>query len=852
MDVFKLAAKITLDSKDYEEKLKDAEQQGETTSRKIGGGLKTAAGLAVKGIAAVGTGVATLAGLSVKGYSDLEQLAGGVDTLFKNSADTVKNYAENAYKTAGMNANEYMETITGFSASLINALSGDTAAAAEVGNMAVVAMSDNVNKMGTSMESVQYAFQGFAKGNYTMLDNLKLGYGGSQAEMQRLIADASKMSEEQEKLGVTVDGTSMSFDNVINAIAVMQEHLGIAGATAAEAAGTIEGSFKMAKSSFEDMITGLANPEADMGKLVDNFATSAVAAFKNVIPAIGRALEGIGQLIPAMGKALIDAAPQLRETAAPVMKNLFDGIVNNIPLVIQAAPKIIGDFVTYLLNNLPAIINAGLRLVQALVQGVVGAIPSIVAQGARIVASFARAILSAPQLLSNAGLAIVNGVINGAKSALKSVASVGRDIVKGVWNGIKGAGGWIKGKVSGFFGDIVKAAKSKLKIASPSKVFRDEVGYFISLGVAAGIDKGKSKAIAAADKLARSVYEKSKTYADKTIKEQKYSLSEQLELWTTIQGQFIESSKEYADAEKEISDIRVKLMDENEKLQEAYDKKFEERSNKIFNSFKLFDEVKKPEETVSGWDLVNNLRDQISAIDSFYTNLNELKERTGNVSLVEQIKEMGVGAAAQLQALLDLSDEKLTEYSGLFKDKQALANKLAGEELSGLYEETQTKITENNNALKGIFDEDAPKIGKALPDGMKAGIIAGKSGVINAAISVARAAVEAAKDELGVASPSKVFKKIGGFMSEGLSIGFTDKISRVRSTIEDGLHSISKLGNIQPLAIAGGAGGGNSYSYGGISIHIEHMDGDERSIETLATELEFLRRQQDDSKGGKK
>ena len=234
MNLFELFVKIGVDDQ--------ASNKLSGLSSKLGNGLKTAAKIGTAAVGAAAAGITALTTAAVNNYAEYEQLVGGVETLFKTSSDKVMKYAESAYKTAGLSANAYMETVTSFSASLLQSLDGDTAAAAEKANMAITDMSDNANKMGTSMESIQNAYQGFAKQNYTLLDNLALGYGGTQAEMQRLISDAAKLSD-------TVDAQSMSFENIVEAIHVVQTEMGITGTTALEAGRTISGSVSAMKSA---------------------------------------------------------------------------------------------------------------------------------------------------------------------------------------------------------------------------------------------------------------------------------------------------------------------------------------------------------------------------------------------------------------------------------------------------------------------------------------------------------------------------------------------------------------------------------------------------------------------------
>lgn len=312
---------------------------------------------------AAGSALVNLGKQALDGYANYEQLAGGVETLFKESAGTIQDYADRAYKTAGLSANEYMETVTSFSASLIQSLGGDTAAAAEYANRAIVSMSDNANKMGTDMAMIQNAYQGFAKQNYTMLDNLKLGYGGTQTEMQRLIADAAEMTEIQERLGITVDSSSMSFDNIVNAIQVMQESLGIAGATAAEAEGTISGSTAAMKAAWQNLVVGIGNNNADIDSLLNQFVESVRTVGVNVIPVVKTILTNIGQ-------AFIDNAPEMLANGTIMLGKFALGIVEAIPDVVSKIPEIVTAIVEEFKENGPAIIQIGKDVVLGIWNGI--------------------------------------------------------------------------------------------------------------------------------------------------------------------------------------------------------------------------------------------------------------------------------------------------------------------------------------------------------------------------------------------------------------------------------------------------------------------------------------------------
>ena len=338
MDVFDLVAKIRLDDSEYEQGVGKAKGTFSSLASGVGKGLATVAKVGAAAVTAAATGVAALTKMGVEGYAQYEQLVGGVETLFKESQNIVMGYAENAYKTAGMSANQYMETVTSFSASLIQSLDGDTAKAAQVGNMAITDMSDNANKMGTSIEMIQNAYQGFAKQNYTMLDNLKLGYGGTKEEMQRLIDDANKVKKANgEMANLSID----SFADVTEAIHIMQTEMGITGTTAREAATTIEGSLAMMKGAWQNLVVGMADENANMEVLINNFVDSTATAAENLLPRISQTLAGIGDLITGLAPVIGQALPMLVESV------------------------------------LPSLLSAGVSLATSIVQGVISALPAL-------------------------------------------------------------------------------------------------------------------------------------------------------------------------------------------------------------------------------------------------------------------------------------------------------------------------------------------------------------------------------------------------------------------------------------------------------------------------------------------
>lgn len=339
MDVFNLYAKLSLNTDDYEKGVEKAKGgasslmdvfSGTLLGNVVSDGLRSVA----NGITEIGRTAANMAmsigKASLDSYADYEQLVGGVETLYKDSAGIIENYAKDAYKNVGLSANDYMETSTSFAASLVSSLGGNTEKAAEMANTAISDMSDNANKMGTNIASIQDAYNGFAKQNYTMLDNLKLGYGGTQAEMKRLIKEAAAMKDTQKELGVTVDSTSMSYANIVQAIHVVQANMGIMGTTSKEAATTIQGSTASMKSAWENLLTGIADPEQDFQALVDNLVDSVITAGNNIIPRIKEIvptlIDGLNELVTQLAPYVSGVIMELEPTIEEGLQALFGGL----------------------------------------------------------------------------------------------------------------------------------------------------------------------------------------------------------------------------------------------------------------------------------------------------------------------------------------------------------------------------------------------------------------------------------------------------------------------------------------------------------------------------------------------
>ena len=584
------------ETEDTGEKAKKASKDGFTVFKGVLSDLYSKAiSAAIDAVKNLGSAIVDLGKQAVSSAANYEQIIGGVETLFGDSASTVEQYANNAYKTAGLSANQYMETVTGFSASLLQSLGGDTQKAADIGDMAVSDMADNANKFGTSMDSIQNAYQGFAKQNYTMLDNLKLGYGGTKSEMERLLVDAEKIS------GIHYDISSLS--DVYNAIHVVQQEMGVTGTTAQEAAKTISGSANATKSAWQNVLTAIGTG-ADLTPLINNLVDSLGNLVNNLSPVVKNVVKGLGTLaagllttvvpnliqtippliaesvpiltaalqnaldavlavlpsvidalsglIPQIVGMLISMLPKLIEVGMKMLVSLVDGITRALPQLISMLPKIIIDLVNTLLKGGPQLAKAGLDLILALAVGIVDAIPQLVDMLPQIIEAFVNGIITNLINVIETGIKIISALINGLIKAIPSlvmampkiiiaiidalikalpqiivsgvqivgaliqglfsmygslwqtawdlgmkilqalwefpgkVLEVGGNIVRGLWEGMASSFDWIKNKISQWVGDVFNFIKQLFGIASPSKLFRDEIGANLALGIGEG------------------------------------------------------------------------------------------------------------------------------------------------------------------------------------------------------------------------------------------------------------------------------------------------------------------------------------------------------------------------------
>lgn len=512
-------------------------------------------------------------------YADYEQLIGGVQTLFGvgevsveeyaasvgksvkdvqkkydqmyEAQESVLNYADKAYETAGLSANEYMETVTSFSASLIQSLKGNTLKAADYANRAIIDMSDNANKMGTDMALIQSAYQGFAKQNYTMLDNLKLGYGGTKTEMERLVKDASKMKDVQKELGVSVDSSSLSFGNIVNAISVMQSKMGISGTTAKEASSTIQGSVNSLKAVWQNMLTTISSEnDSFMQQQIENLVSSIETVAENIMPRVQIIIDGIVDLVIGLSGKLVENMPQIMEAGMQILQKLLDGITSMLPQITPVIFQIIDNIVQFLTQNLPTILTLGTQILFELMRGIAESLPDLVPQivdviikimevfndnfstflelGVKVILGLIEGLIkSIPTIISNLptiieaiinyftlskfltlGKTIISGLIKGlgqtVPNLLKEIPkivgkiikgfaeggwkTVGQDIIKGIVNGFTSMGNFLWDAIKKVGSSMLDGIKSFFGIKSPSRVMKDQVGTYLAEGIGIGFE----------------------------------------------------------------------------------------------------------------------------------------------------------------------------------------------------------------------------------------------------------------------------------------------------------------------------------------------------------------------------
>lgn len=927
---------------------------------KIGSAVNTAVKASAAAVGAASAGVAALGTACINAYADYEQLAGGVETLFKDSAETIHSYADNAYKTAGLSANEYMETVTSFSASLLQSLDGDTEKAAAAADLAITDMADNANKMGTAMESIQNAYQGFAKQNYTMLDNLKLGYGGTKEEMQRLLADAEKLS------GVKYDLSS--YADIVEAIHVIQTEMGITGTTAKEASTTIQGSVASMKAAWANLMVGMADDTQDFDLLLSNFIESIGTVADNLLPRIGVVIEGMGKLVAGLAPKIASALPTLTnellpnlvelgvqsisalvqgiqengdslaagalsivgtlaegiaellpmvaDTAASLVVSLADGLTESLPDIIPIAIETISTLVENLTENANTIIDAGIQIILALGEGLIAALPQLIETVPQIVINIANVINdNAPKLVDtalylitrlavglvqaiptlvanipkiieaivaafmafqwlNLGKQLIDGVANGVKKAGESMAtaaknafskfkskitgsevatelkSIGKYIIDGIVGGIKNSLSNIANIAGKIKDTLLSKLKGLFKIASPSKLMKEEVGAYIGEGIAVGIEESGQMAVDAAETVANGIIdafagtETAVEYARRTAQK----VGDVLERELTKQNAALQEMQKQADAQQaaeELADHKKQLAEKNAELNKAkkkdrqkilkeiaeiedtwnkkqakaekaaeqqalqerisllkqFQQKYEaaldtiERKqdslqSKLADYGELFERVK----TEDGKELfqLGDLKDDIKQLEKYGDALEQLKEKGISDSLMGEIAGMGVQDAIDyMNKLLSMSDTKLDEYVSLFEQKQQMAQGVAEKFYKGEFDALEKSYTGELPAFLAGVKAEISDVGAAVSESMQAVSAEGVSeGIAEQQPLVAEQAkqlTETAKEE--IAGYQTDFKAVGESLMEGVAKGVRDGQSGVVNAVAKALQA---------------------------------------------------------------
>lgn len=927
---------------------------------KIGSAVNTAVKASAAAVGAASAGVAALGTACINAYADYEQLVGGVETLFKDSADTIQTYADNAYKTAGLSANEYMETVTSFSASLLQSLDGDTEKAAAAADLAITDMADNANKMGTAMESIQNAYQGFAKQNYTMLDNLKLGYGGTKEEMQRLLADAEKLS------GVKYDLSS--YADIVEAIHVIQTEMGITGTTAKEASTTIQGSVASMKAAWANLMVGMADDTQNFDMLLSNFIESIGTVADNLLPRIGIVIEGMGKLVAGLAPEIASALPTLTnellpnlvelgvqsisalvqgiqengdslaagalsivgtlaegiaellpmvaDTAASLAVSLADGLTESLPNIIPIAIETISTLVENLTENANTVIDAGIQIILALGEGLIAALPQLIETVPQIVINIANVINdNAPKLVDtalylitrlavglvqaiptlvanipkiieaivaafmafqwlNLGKQLIDGVANGVKKAGESMATaakntfskfksklagvevaselknIGKHIIDGIVSGIKSSLSNIANVAGKIKDTLLSKLKGLFKIASPSKLMKEEVGAYIGEGIAVGIEESGQMAVDAAETVANGIIdafagtETAVEYARRTAQK----VGDVLESELTKQNAALQEMQKQADAQQaaeELADHKKQLAEKNAELNKAkkkdrqkilkeiaeieenwnrkqakaekaaeqqalqerisllkqFQQKYEaaldtiERKqdslqSKLADYGELFERVK----TEDGKELfqLGNLKDDIKQLEKYGDAIDKLKEKGISDSLMSEIAGMGVGDALDyMNKLLSMSDTKLDEYVSLFEQKQQMAQGVAEKFYKGEFDAMEKAYTGQLPEFLAGVKTELSNVGTAVSESMQAVSAEGVSeGIAEQQPLVAEQAkqlTETAKEE--IAGYQTDFKAVGESLMEGVAKGVRDGQSGVVNAVAKALQA---------------------------------------------------------------
>lgn len=771
--------------------------------------LKPAAAAAVKALAAVTAAAAAAFGAvvkqSVEDYSDYEQLVGGVETLFKSSSDKVVAYANNAYKTAGMSANEYMETVTSFSASLLQGLGGDTEAASVIADQAITDMSDNANKMGTDMEMIQNAYQGFAKQNYTMLDNLKLGYGGTAGEMARLINDSGVLGDTMKVTEQTVN--EVSFDKMIEAIHVVQTNMGITGTTAKEASETIQGSVSAMRAAWKNFTTGMADDTQDFDTLVDNVVDSVDTVADNVIPRIQK-------LLPRLTQGLSDLTQRLSSKIPGLLSKV-------LPSFIRSTTKMVQNIAGMLTKSLPVIIDAASELFS----GVVRAIPGVAKE----------VLKNMPKIIK----AVVDGLWNGVKSIVETVQDIFGATHEAVYEAkisLEEAAASVTS-----FSDAIGAAQPNISdlntlLSSTGKTVGDLDSQIeteanaINRIFAAALEEGRALRQTELDEIAQHYDNLRELETEKLgiAQQQQAALVQAIQLEknqitqegmaqyiSNIQAAYEQATElEKTNYLNELALIQNQYQVEGSLTEQEYQKRLEEA--KAHHDAMQAQNDQYQQEALAA--LSDNAAATISSEQSTYDELQGIVSRyyaeqsdTASASQTELMnlyhaqqavaEEYALAAAGLTEGQLEAGNATLTTLSMLVK---------SGGQLS---DSAKTSVESMLAAFDGLPD-DMEDTGKDALLGLTSGLDDTIPGLKDTSKMSAQSIVDAIKSYLGIASPSKVLRQMGQYAGEGLENGLRGSQSSVRVAASILSATVTTTLNLKERLYQLGANAGQAFADG--------------------------------------
>ena len=718
----------------------------------IANGLVTAAKIGMAAIGAAATGIAAIAKSSVTQYAEYEQLVGGVETLFKSSADKVQKYAENAYKTAGVSANEYMATVTSFSASLLQSLGGDTDAAVEYADRAITDMADNANKMGTSMEMIQNAYQGFAKQNYTMLDNLKLGYGGTKNEMERLLQDADALSESFNLVKDKNGDLAYSFADIVEAIHIVQDDMGIAGTTAQEASETISGSIISMKAAWGNLVTGFSDPNADIGVLISNLVDTAKTALGNLIPVVKQTLTGIseaiGQLAPVIGAELpaiiSELVPSLLSSATTLLESLINGIVSALP-----------SLLTSIVDQLPGIVDTIFSALSALLSSIgTDILPVLLPSVFDAIFGIANSVIDNLPVILDAVTNTIMSLIGMLPGLFETTIPMLLDINQKL------------------FADVIPDLISTILALLPDLI--NSIVGFLSSAYPQYFEAAKTLFMAVAEVIPELIPEILLSLPD--------LISSVISFFSDAYPLMIEG----------IIGFWLAIVDAIPEIQKQLLPRLPEIYEAIVTS--LLDAA--PELLKAAVELWYQL---VIAFGDFLVDLPATLWQL-SVTAGETIFKMGA-------TFFKLSGDLLNRMLEGFK--------YAWESIKAWFSTAFQGIVAFFNASEQI--DHLKKTGQNIIDGLKSGISTAWKNLKTWFQGLFGDLIGIAKKILGIASPSKVFKKLGGWTAEGFGIGFDDKFSDVKDGIEDAMafDDIEIGANVSRVGSFGNSG---NVQNGGITL----------------------------------